>query len=229
MIKRGPGAGRWKRTVAAVLLLLLRAGSLGAETADPAGALTLEHARVLALANSRSVALSNLAVRSAILEERTALYAMLPSLSADAGVSANLWNAQGTGAAAAGTFADTLNGSLGFGVSQDIFRGGKGPIQRAINAIGSEMARQDARTAYFNVLAAADDIFFGALEAAAGLEAAESSLETAALSLSIAETRFQNRMMGRSDYLAALAEKESRENERNRARRDLTLSREKLK
>jgi outer membrane protein TolC len=36
-------------------------------------------------------------------------------------------------------------------------------------------------------------------------------------------------MMGRSDYLAALAEKESRENERNRARRDLTLSREKLK
>jgi outer membrane protein TolC len=207
---------------AAVLLLaLLLAGHLGAEE----GPLTLEQARLLALANSRSVALSNLAVRSAILEERTALYAMLPSLSADAGGSANLWNAQGGTA----KIADTLGANLGFSVSQGIFRGGKGLVQKAINAIGSDMARQDAQAAFFDALEAADDAFFGALEAAASLEAAVSSLETAALSLSIAETRFQNNMTGRSDYLAALAEKESKENERNRARRDLALSREKLK
>jgi outer membrane protein TolC len=180
---------------------------------------------VLALANSRSVALSNLAVRNAILEERTALYDMMPSLSMNAGGSVNLWNAQG----GAAKISDTLRANSGFSVSQGIFRGGKGLVQRAINAIGSDMARQNARAAYFDVLEAADDAFFGALEAAASLEAAESSLETAVLSLSIAETRFQNRMMGRSDYLAALAEKESKEDERNRARRDLTLSREKLK
>jgi outer membrane protein TolC len=213
---------------AAVFLLLhLSAGGLSAaeEPAERPGPLTLEQARVLALANSRSIALSNLAVKNAILEERAALYAMLPSLSADAGGSASLWNAQG----GTSKISDTLGASLGFSVSQGLFRGGKGLVQRAINAIGSEMARQEAQAAYFGVLKTADDLFFGALEAAAGLEAAESSLETAALGLSIAETRFQNRMLGRSDYLAALAEKESKENERNRARRDLILGREKLK
>jgi outer membrane protein TolC len=221
MLKRRGFAKAGGFAAAVFLLTLPCAGPLGAEE----GPLTLEQARVLTLANSRSVALSNLAVRNAILEERTALYAMLPSLSMDAGGSASLWNVQGGTA----QIADTLGASLSFSVSQGIFRGGKGLVQRAINAIGSGMAREDARAAYFDALTAADDAFFGALEAAASLSAAESSLETAALSLSIAETRFQNNMTGRSDYLAALAEKESKENERNRARRDLFLSREKLK
>jgi outer membrane protein TolC len=205
-------------------MTLLCAGRPGAEE-PAAGTLGLEQARTLVLAGSRNVALSDLAVRNAILEERAALYAMLPSLSADAGGSVSLWNARGETAG----IADTLGASLGFSVSQGIFRGGKGPVQRAISAIGSAMARQDARAAYFDALKAADDAFFGVLEAAAGLEAAESSLENAVLGLSIAETRFLSGTVGRGDYLSALAEKESKENERNRARRDLTLSREKLK
>ena len=217
----GCAAGTGHFAAAVFLSALFCAGRLSAEE----GPLSLEQARVLTLANSRNVALSNLAVRNAILEERTALYAMLPSLSMDAGGSVSLWNARGGTA----KIADTLGANGGFSVSQGIFRGGKGLVQRAINAIGSGMARQDAQAAYFDALTAADDAFFGALEAAASLEAAESSLETAALSLSIAETRFQNNMTGRGDYLAALAEKESKENERNRARRDLALSREKLK
>jgi outer membrane protein TolC len=66
------------------------------------------------------------------------------------------------------------------------------------------------------------------LEAAAALEASEQSLETAVLSLSIAEVRRENNMINSADYLQALAEKENRETARNLARRDLLLNGKKL-
>jgi outer membrane protein TolC len=114
-------------------------------------------------------------------------------------------------------------------VSQKIFEGGKTLIQKAINEIASESARKDALFEYFNVLDSADNAYYAVLEAISALEAEEVSLQTAVLALSIAEVRQQSGMINRGDYLKALADKETRENSRNQARRALSLSVAKFK
>ena len=182
--------------------------------------INLERARELALANSRSLAKHTMTIRSSVLNERSHLYSMLPSPSAGYGASMsyleNDWKIANP--------IDTLNPYVTFAIKQKIFDGGKSFIQKKLNAIATEIARNAALTAYYNVLDSVDNAYYAALEAAASLEAAESSLQTAALSLAMAEIRQQSGMINRGDYLKALAEKEERENSRNQARRNLTLS-----
>ena len=79
------------------------------------------------------------------------------------------------------------------------------------------------------MLDSADNAYYAVLEAAATLEAAESSLQTAVLSLSIADIRQQSGMINQGDYLKALADKEAQENSRNQARRNFALNVTKLK
>jgi outer membrane protein TolC len=190
-----------------------------AETAN------LERARILALANSRALAQYNMQIRSGILDERYQLYSMLPSLSAEYNASMSYldknWGFVNP--------VDTFSSNAAFAISQVIFQGGKSFIQKAISAIATESVRLSALAEYYNVLDAADSAYYAALEAAAGLEAAESSLNTAVLSLSIAEIRQSGGMLNQGDYLRAHADKEDRENSRNQARRNLALYRAKLK
>jgi outer membrane protein TolC len=188
--------------------------------------LGLEQARALALSNSRSLARYKLAVRSSVLDERSQMYGNLPSLSLGASASVNLWDAEGT---PQGNLLDTFNTGASISVSQKIFEGGKSLVLKAINSINTEMTRKDALAEYFNVLDSADSAYYAALEARANLEEAESALETAVLSLSIAEVRQQSGMINPGDYLKALADKEARETSRNQARRNLALNTAKLK
>jgi len=185
-----------------------------------ADTINLERARELALANSRSLAKYTMSIRSSVLDERSQLYSMLPSPSARYGASMsyleNDWKIANP--------IDTLNTSATFAVTQKIFEGGKSFIQKSLSAIATESIRNDALAEYFNVLDSADNAYYAVLEAAATLEAAESSLQTATLSLAMAEIRQQSGMINRGDYLKALADKEDRENSRNQARRNLTLS-----
>jgi outer membrane protein TolC len=185
--------------------------------------INLEQARVLALANSRSLAKYNLSIRSSVLDERNQLYSALPSLSADYSASMNYLKAWGFE-----NPVDTFNAKVGFSVTQKIFEGGKNLIQKAIASISTESVRKDALAEYFNVLDAVDNAYYAALEAAATLMAEESSLQTAGFSLSMAEIRQGNGMINQGDYLKALADKESRENSRNQARRNLALCMTKL-
>jgi outer membrane protein len=201
--------------------LIIGCVSLSAQT------LTLEQARTLALANSRSLAKYNLAVTSTILDERSRFFSNLPSLSLGANASVNLWNAQS--AAPVENPFDTFNSGASFSVSQKIFEGGKTLIQKEINKIASESARKDALAEYFNVLDSADNAYYAVLEAMAVLEAEESSLQTAVTSLSIAEVRHANGMINQGDYLKAMADKETRENSRNQAKRNLSLNIMKLR
>ena len=97
-------------------------------------------------------------------------------------------------------------------------------MQRAISKIATESVRKDALAEYFNVLDSIDNAYYAVLEAGAALEAEESSLQAAVLSLSIAEIRIENGMINQGDYLRALADKESRENSRNQAQRSLVLT-----
>jgi outer membrane protein TolC len=189
--------------------------------------INLEQVRTLALANSRSLAKYNLAVTSTLLDERSRIFATLPSLSLGANASMSLWNAQNA-APIANPF-DTFNSGLSISVSQKIFEGGKTLVQKAINEIASESARKDALAEYFNVLDSADNAYYAVLEAMAVLEAEESSLQTAITSLSIAEVRRTTGMINQGDYLKAMADKETRENARNQAKRNLTLNVMKLK
>ena len=181
--------------------------------------INLEEARMHALANSHTLARYNLAIRSSILNERNRLYTMLPTLSATYSASVsylnedrNFENPQ-----------DTFSAGAVFSITQIIFEGGKNFIQKAISAIETEIDRKGALAEYFNVLDAVDSAYYAALEAAANLKAEETALETAVLSLSIAEVRQEFGLINMGDYLRALADKEARENSRNQARRNLAL------
>jgi outer membrane protein TolC len=208
-----------KKMVLLFSLIILAGFGLFAQT------LTLEQARVLALANSRSLAKYNLSLRNSLLDEKSYFYTMLPSLSADYNASMNYldrdWGFVNP--------IDTFNSGVNFAVTQKIFEGGKIFIQKAINEIATESVRKEALAEYFNVLDAVDNAFYAALEAAATLEAEESSLRTALTSLAIAEVRQENGIINRGDYLKIQAEKETRENSRNQARRNLALNMTKLK
>jgi outer membrane protein TolC len=186
--------------------------------------LNLERAREMALANSRSLAKYELAIRSSILDERNQFYSMLPSVSAGYNASMDYlrdWNFVNP--------VDTFSAGATFSVTQIVFQGGKSFIQKAISAIATESVRKDALAEYFNVLDSADNAYYAVLEAYAALESEESSLQAASLALSIAEIRRGSGMINQGDYLKALVDAQTRENSRNQARRNLSLSLAKLK
>jgi outer membrane protein TolC len=217
-----------KNTAASLAFVLLAAVFL-CRPAPPASAqglsLNIDEARTLALANSRSLARYKLAIKTGLIDQRGQFYALLPSPSLGASASGTLWNAQ----EGSPEFKDTISTGLSFGVSQQIFDGGKFFANKTIAELSAEMARQDALAEFHAGLNAADSDYYACLQAKAGLESAEAALETAALSLAIAETRAENGMIKPGDLLQALAEKESRENARNQAKRDLALSELRLK
>ena len=187
--------------------------------------ISLEQVRTLALANSRSLAKYTMQIQSSVLDEKNQLYTMLPVISAD-------YNASMTYLDKNWGFVnpfDTFSTGANFAVTQKIFEGGKSFLQKAIASIATESVRKDALAEYFNVLDSVDSSYYAVLEAAANLVAAEASLQTAELSLSIAEIRHTSGMLNQGDYLKALAEKESRENSHNQARRNLSLAQAKLK
>jgi outer membrane protein TolC len=124
---------------------------------------------------------------------------------------------------------DTFNSGVNFEVTYTIFEGGKSLIQRSLSSIATESVRNEALAEYFNVLDAVDSAYYAVLEAAASMEAENSSLKNAQSSLSMAEIRQASGMINQGDYLRALADKEARENSYNQARRNLALNMTKLK
>jgi len=208
-----------RKNVLLLSLLLITVSAAFSQT------VSLEQARTLALANSRSLAKYNLAIRSSVLDERSQLYTMLPSVSAGYSAGMNYINRDWEFVNPADTFAAGFD----IAVTQKIFEGGKSFIQKAITAIATESVRKEALAEYFSVLDAADNAYYAALEAAATLEAEEASLQAALAGLAIAEIRQTGGMINRGDFLKALADKEARVNARDQARRAVSLNRMKLK
>ncbi|MCL2130227.1 MAG: TolC family protein, partial [Treponema sp.] len=187
--------------------------------------ISLEEVRVLALANSRSLAQINMNIRSSELNEKSHLFTMLPSLSANYSASMdylnNKWEFVNP--------IDTFNAGINMSLTQTIFNGGKNVIQKAINEISSESTRKDALAEYFRVLESADNAYYAVVESLLTLEAAQLSLESAVSALAIAEIRQASGMINLGDYLKAMADREAQENSRNQARRNLALNITKLK
>jgi len=217
-------------TFCAIALVCFGAYAQAVETVEADGSvetITLEQVRTLALANSRSLARHNLAIRGVALDERSRVFSNLPSLSLGASASMSLWNSPRAEPVA--NPLDTFRVGASFGVSQRIFEGGRTFVQRAINEIASESARQDALAEYFNVLDSADNAFYAVLEAEATLEAEEASLQAALANLAIAEIRLATGMINQGEFLRAMADKVARENSRNQARRQLALTNARLR
>jgi outer membrane protein TolC len=183
--------------------------------------ITIDEVRELALANSSTLARLQLTTESARLDEKNRVYGNLPSLSLGVSASAKLWGET--------SFPDSLTAGASIGVSQTLFDGGKSGVQKAINAIASEQTRQEALAAYFDALDAADSAYYETLKAMAAAETAAETLETAALSLSMAELRLGSGMINQRDYLKAMADRSAGETAWNRALRDLALARAQLK
>jgi outer membrane protein len=200
-----------------ILSILISVGvGLSAQT------ISLEQARTLALANSRTLAQSNLAVQNSRVSEKSSsvLYSWLPTLSASYSISANYLER--------GEFVnpiDKLNAgvTLGISISQTLFDGGRSSFDRTKSSIATESALKTTLTGYYTVLDSIDNAYYAVLEATANLNAAETSLQTAIFSLSMAEIRQEGGIINLGDYLSALAAKESSENTRNQARRNLTI------
>jgi len=191
-----------------------------------AGTLTLEKARELALSNSPSLAKINLSVQSSLLNQKSQTYSNLPSFSLGASASASLWTKDGVPQDLA---KDSFSAGANLGISQKLWNGGRNAILKAINSLSTEMSRQDALAEYYSVLDSADSDYYGVLEAAAALDAAESSLATANLALSMAEIRRQTGVISDALYLQALSDQASKETTRNQRRRDLSLANLKLR
>jgi outer membrane protein TolC len=187
---------------------------------------SLERVRELALANSRELAKYNLAIESAKLDEKAWALSYAPSVSIGANAGINLWEKNFQKKNPLDTFTADANLTV---KEVLLFAGGKNIVLKSINALTTEMARKDARAAYFSVLASADSAYFAALQAKAEMESGEAALETAQLSLDIAQVRHDAGIINPADYLQAQAEKESKEASRNQARRNLTLALTKLR
>jgi outer membrane protein len=203
-----------KKTILLLCGFILLSAGLSAQT------ISLEQARILALQNSRSLAQSNLSLQNSKLSERSSsvLYSWLPSLNASYNISANYLDKE--------KFVNPIdslsaNASLSISISQTFFDGSS--IQRKQKSFTTESARRSTLTEYYTVLDNIDNAYYAVLEATANLEAAESSLQTAIFSLSMAEIRQEGGIINLGDYLSALADKERYENSRNQARRTLTI------
>ena len=213
------------KTAWAFVLAIISIFSVGAEI------LTLEQARELALANSKDLARYNLTLSNSRLAEQADFFSKyLPTLSASASASTNLWNVNSNdGAGTASSSNNVLyddfkvSGTLTAQERITLYDGGSTRIANEIRAISNETTRIQALEAYFSVLNDTDNAYYAVLQAQAALTAAELSLENADLSLAIAEVRLETGIISAGDYLKALIEKETQENSRNQARRDLSL------
>ncbi|MDR2537366.1 MAG: TolC family protein [Treponema sp.] len=216
------------KTAWVLVLIIIGVFSIEAET------LTLEQARELALANSKDLAKYNLTVSNSRLAEQADFFSKyLPTLSASASASTNLWSVSSgdsAGGASGASSGDNVlydglrvSGTLTAQERITLYDGGSARIASEIRAIGNEATRIQALEAYFSVLTNTDNAYYAVLQAQAALTAAELSLENAELSLAIAEVRLETGVISAGDYLKALIEKETQENSRNQARRDLSL------
>ncbi|MDR0636060.1 MAG: TolC family protein [Treponema sp.] len=212
------------KTAWAFVLAIISIFSVGAET------LTLEQARELALANSKELARYNLTISNSRLAEQADFFSKyLPTLSASASASTNLWNMNSNDGAGASSSNNVLydglkvSGTLTAQERITLYDGGSARIADEIRAISNETTRIQALEAYFSALNDADNAYYAVLQAQAALAAAELSLKNADLSLAIAEVRLETGIISAGDYLKALLEKETQQNSRNQARRDLSL------
>ena len=181
--------------------------------------INLEQAREMGLANSKSLKKYEMAIKSSVLDEKNQLYSMLPQVSADYRASSHYmrnWELVSP--------IDTFTTGASISITQIIFQGGKSFVQRAISKIATESVRIDAQVEYFKVIDEIDSTYFAVLEASAAMKAEEVTLKAADLGLAIAQVRRESGMINQGDYLKALADKESRENSFNQARRGLALN-----
>lgn len=183
---------RFSRTaIAAILALVVAAAAARADNL-----VTRDQARSLALTHSRTLQRALLSVDAARLTEKADRNGLLPSISASAG--ADLSWPRSNLAAAAG-------GSLALSVKQSIYDGTIA-VQRAIDALDTQAAREKARAEYFSVLQAVDTAFAGVVDAQASLDAAASDLEAARTREALAAAKLEAGMVIRADLLKAQSE-----------------------
>ncbi|MDR0464614.1 MAG: TolC family protein [Treponema sp.] len=186
--------------------------------------INIESARLLGLTNSRDIAGSDASIRTALLNERTHLYSMLPQVSAGYSTTMNFLETDNQGTHQFINPLDNVSSRINLTISQNFTLGGSDFVTKSINKIKTDIARISSLSTYYKVLESIDSAYYSVLRAADAFESAESSLRAANLALEIAEVRFNNGIINQIDYLEAQANRESSENTYNQNRRSHTLS-----
>ncbi len=177
-----------------LLIALIVTGALARATAEDT--LSLERARTLALAQSKTLQGALASVDAARLEEKLQSYALLPSISASAAGSA----AVQSNSTSSPSTRPTLSASAGVAIKQTIFDGTYS-VLAAIGRISTSIARTAARAEYFSVLDATDTAFYNAAKASATVSAAQSDLDSAKASQSLAHAKFEAGMISPVDLM----------------------------
>ena len=206
-----------------ITLLMVVVFALTGSFLHAADSLSLTKARELAIANSKTVQKTLLAVDSSLLAEKAQTYTMLPQVSLSLAGELDYPTALSSGLGSA------VSASASLALSQIIYDGGEGAILAAIDRLATESAREKARAAYGEVLAATDDAYYSALEAQAAVEAAESDLSASNIHLSIAQAKYESGIVIKSAVLEAQAETAAKETALSQARRSLLVASAKLK
>jgi outer membrane protein len=202
-----------------ILPVILLAFALAATGARAEESLTREEARSYAVASSKTLKRMLLSVDSTLLAEKIQDYSRWPSLSANAGASLNYPTSSLTGA---------LGASASITVAQSIYSGGKASVLAAIDALATQIAREEARSEYFNVLQEADSAFLTVIEASSSVDAAKSDLEAAQTHQSLAGARLEAGIITRSEYLKTESETAAAETSLTQAQGKLSVALVKL-
>lgn len=158
---------------------------------------SLEAARTAALLQSASLNNALVDIEIAGLDEKTAFYKKLPSLS--------LSGSGSTSASQNSSLGENISLGVSLRASQTIWDGGRVGIQSAISKIASAEARLAAEETMFKVLDTIDEAWYGLLKARASVVSAESSLAATKANFDIAETRYSTGRISRIDLLEAEA------------------------
>jgi len=206
-----------------LFLLLITAVSVNI-AANAQTVINLDAARLLAVTNSQSLAQADVSIQRALLSERSHFYSLFPSITSRYSISADYLGTDRAGDPQFLNPLDTFKAGISLSMGYSLQLGGGDFIQRTINQISTERTRISALKEYFSVLDTVDRAYYTILKSIADLQSAESSLEAANRTLTVAQVRFNNGMMNQIDYLSAQADRESSENSRNQLQRALSLN-----
>lgn len=200
-----------------MIVLIICAASLQAEDI-----LTLEKARILAADNSITLKNTALSMEAAELKKTALKYGLFPVISATGRAGASLiYSAQSSSPV-------NFSPSVGLSVKQNIYNGGKYPVQKQIAGVDSSMAHGEWEDTFLQIRNECDTLYFSFLESQSQEEAAKKTMDAANSLLNLTEGQFEAGIISKITYLKAKADAATKEMNLLQMKKNSEIAGEKL-